>query len=327
VAHSFANAKEIAVAYPVWGTLKTREKPYAGSIGGRRWASAKEGVMKTFKLMVKAAAPGLLALCAAAGGAHAITIPPAPVLGPAVVSGEIGFGSGAVPVTVAAPGTQVFSPTIFLNGTFHNVGNGVMSATLGNDPAVLLGAMPALGFGHADGSLEMNYQVEYFDPGAPIGTTIAATVDAADTILQVGGSAAEAVMTVMGSTPAYLYAAYNCSSGLGAAFCSAPIAGQPNAPFTDQTVTMTVNSPYTVHLSLQTYAFSPVQVQVGIDPTFSAPASAGGEFIFSPGVTSGVPEPGIWAMMLVGLGGLGAAMRARRKQTARMTSASPSWSA
>jgi hypothetical protein len=30
----------------------------------------------------------------------------------------------------------------------------------------------------------------------------------------------------------------------------------------------------------------------------------------------GVPEPSVWAMMLVGFGGMGAAMRARRKQTA-----------
>ena len=30
---------------------------------------------------------------------------------------------------------------------------------------------------------------------------------------------------------------------------------------------------------------------------------------------AGVPEPATWAMMLVGLGGLGATMRSRRKQT------------
>jgi hypothetical protein len=42
----------------------------------------------------------------------------------------------------------------------------------------------------------------------------------------------------------------------------------------------------------------------------------GSGFGASQGFATGVPEPGVWAMMLVGFGGLGAAMRSRRKQAA-----------
>jgi len=56
------------------------------------------------------------------------------------------------------------------------------------------------------------------------------------------------------------------------------------------------------------------QLTASIDPTFSTTAPGVG-FIFSPGVTSGAPEPGTWAMMLVGLGGAGGALRSARRRS------------
>jgi hypothetical protein len=38
-------------------------------------------------------------------------------------------------------------------------------------------------------------------------------------------------------------------------------------------------------------------------------ANGGGNFSF----TASVPEPGAWALMIVGFGGVGAAMRSRRR--------------
>jgi len=45
----------------------------------------------------------------------------------------------------------------------------------------------------------------------------------------------------------------------------------------------------------------------------SIQSSLGGGFFYTP-VTGAVPEPATWAMMLLGFGGIGAAMRRRRKE-------------
>ena len=52
------------------------------------------------------------------------------------------------------------------------------------------------------------------------------------------------------------------------------------------------------------------------DPTTSLGQSTG---YFGPNVLAGsVPEPASWALMLIGLGGLGAALRSRRGQVAAL---------
>jgi len=265
-----------------------------------------------------AAAAGFLALCAAAGAAHAVQITPAPVLGPVSVTGYVAIHFLVYEASLDAPGTELLNPPIYVPSAggqqgctvtaICDLGTGIVSATLGNDPTVELGAMPIYG-DEGVGTLRMSYQAEYFDPGSPAGTTVAATIDAADAINAGGpGGGAEAVMTVIG--PTQIYSALDCSPAYG---CGAT----PNVPFTDQAVTMVVNTPYTVLLSLG--ISGPVLAK--IDPTFSAPASAGGEFVFSPGVTSGVPEPATWAAMLVGFGGVGAAMRRSRGKPSLSASA------
>jgi uncharacterized protein YaiE (UPF0345 family) len=48
---------------------------------------------------------------------------------------------------------------------------------------------------------------------------------------------------------------------------------------------------------------------------FAAPGNTDLDYGISiaPDITAAMPEPGVWAMMLVGIGGLGVALRARRR--------------
>lgn len=266
------------------------------------------------------AAPGLMALCAAASSAAAGSIPGAPVLAPVDVNGVVEISLADYAQALTAPGTKNLGPMFIPDGPgvataactatgFCNYGTGVISATLGVDPKILLGATPANN-GGGDSSLDMSYEVEYFDPGAAPGTTVPAMVLVSDSITPPGlsaAAAAAAVMTVSGVNGT-VYLGYDCEAGAAAAFgCGAT----PHAPFANQAVTLVANTVYDVDLSLMIYAHDPVQAE--IDPRFSAPATAGGEFVFSPGITSGVPEPATWAAMLIGFGGVGAAMRRSRR--------------
>jgi len=277
--------------------------------------------MKLNKLAACAlAAPGFITLCAMAESAHAGSIPGAPVLAPVAVNGVVEISLADYAQALTAPGTKQLGPMFIPDDPgfatqactaagFCNYGVGVISATLGVDPKVLLGATPANN-GGGDSSLDMSYQVEYFDPGASPGATVPAMVLVSDSIVPPGLSAAAAavaLMTVSGINGT-VYLGYDCEAGAAAAFgCGAT----PHAPFADQAVTLVANTVYDVDLSLMIYAHDPVQAS--IDPRFSAPATAGGEFVFSPGITSGVPEPATWAAMLIGFGGVGAAMRRSRR--------------
>jgi len=264
-------------------------------------------------------APGFVALCAAAPQAQALVIPGAPVLGPATVNGYVAISLADYAQVLNAPGVKQLGPMFIPGGDgvataactaagFCNYGTGTISATLGVDPTILLSATPANN-GGGESSLFMSYQVEHYVPGALPGTTFAATVLTADQIDQTGLSAAQAILTISGINGT-IYTGYNCSAAAGAAFgCSTAL---PNLPFADQAVTLVDNTVYDVDMTVDIYAHDPVSAQ--IDPMFFAPSDPNGEFIFSPGVTSAVPEPAVWSMMLTGFGGLGAATRMSRRR-------------
>jgi len=57
-----------------------------------------------------------------------------------------------------------------------------------------------------------------------------------------------------------------------------------------------------------------------VDPMFTVPA--GYEILFSPGIQNGVPEPATWAMMLVGLFGVGGMVRRARREATCVSKAS-----
>lgn len=84
----------------------------------------------------------------------------------------------------------------------------------------------------------------------------------------------------------------------------------------DNLVQMVANTPYFVQMTvLLDPRSSGIPISGSIDPMFTT-ESLGGQFIFSPGVfdvSSGVPEPSTWAMIILGFSGVG--FMAYRRQT------------
>ena len=62
--------------------------------------------------------------------------------------------------------------------------------------------------------------------------------------------------------------------------------------------------------------FAGAENQLIIQGTATGPATYGGTITFTPGA---IPEPGTWAMMLMGFGGLGYVMRRRRNTEAKVS--------
>jgi len=92
-----------------------------------------------------------------------------------------------------------------------------------------------------------------------------------------------------------------------------PLSGTLSADFST-----TTDYPNFITLSDGGYAYSHgaftafVDPVITIDPAFLV-ANPGYSLSFSPNIGGAVPEPGAWAMMLLGFGGLGAVLRNRRR--------------
>jgi hypothetical protein len=111
------------------------------------------------------------------------------------------------------------------------------------------------------------------------------------------------------------------SSSAGSSFCE----GSTSTGIAPFSVKLHQNTVYGVSmtLSLRATKYDEAQAHASamVDPVFSivGAAPAGGQFVFSPGVTSAVPEPSTTALVLVGLLMMEAlCVRQRRRQGARI---------
>jgi hypothetical protein len=209
-----------------------------------------------------------------------------------------------------------------LDYTGHPGCGGVCTATttLGADPGESISMDEVLYKGGGGGytTAEIGYYFKVLGTGT---TTI--HLHAADSLVSLGGSSAQTYLLIglAGNNPTnfynftnagYIYqdtdCANRCSSGVANYTAPSPLAA-------DKVLVIARGMTYFVDEALYLYANnSGIQTTVSADPTFST--APGDTIEFSPGVTSAVPEPAAWTMMLFGVAVLGAATRARRKALA-----------
>ena len=252
----------------------------------------------------------------ACGVAVAVNAQAGPVLPNATISGYIGLGAAADSVSLNAPGTASL-PAIVYVWPYGNYswGTGTLTATLGSNPSVYLTNDQIgnpLGISGGGGQLSMFYSVEYYLPGAPIGATTPVNIYASDFLSQSGAaSTASATMNVSGVNGLIYNAAQCLTTAITNGCGGSGGVTSSGASFSTGLATMVDNSVYTVQMLVSTYNSSYYEGTNGVATAlintagFSAPASGGGTFVFSPGIANPVPEPGTYAMLLAGLGLIG----------------------
>jgi hypothetical protein len=197
------------------------------------------------------------------------------------------------------------------------------TTTLGSDPSVSLNVSEVTyqGAGGGYAEAELTYYVQYNNtPG-----NYAVNLNASDSLpVLANGSPAQAQaylafgLAVPPTSPpgtphfqSYLVNETDCANG-----CSNGVANYLSPqPFPLVIpVVMAANTPYLVQMFVIIHpGTTGIQLSATVDPTFSTSA-LGGSFSFSPGITSAVPEPESYAMLLLGLGIMGIAFRRRTWQ-------------
>ncbi len=224
-------------------------------------------------------------------------------------AGTIVLGPGTVSISPAQSFTVISTP-----GTYHFIPPGTNAPT---DATALFGSDPNISLAYSsnggDAQVLLDYQLELVPlvqsstPPSPVAVpiTMADTVSAplaADPFF--GRADAQIKISFNASNPLWME---NCAGNTfagcsyGGAFTTTPFAAVTSVSLVPGTI-------YTLEMRADV-------AQSGfasIDPVLTAPA--GYALVYSPGVVGAVPEPGSWAMMLIGLGGIGLAMRYRRHQ-------------
>lgn len=264
----------------------------------------------------RAWALGLLALCT--GPAQAATL-----LDPVITQVIYLDGRGLGVDTLYTEGT--------LTGRSDYGASGSSSVTLGSAPTLSAQLNTGTRGYISTATTSLFYQVMWLNPNA--GTEL---IDVQVDTLGAVQAAGQVTPATFGSFDAGAWASFSlggwdvdkrlglctsaASSSAGSSFCDGSI-NTGIAPFR---VRLHQNTVYGVSmaLSLRASKYDEAQAHASamVDPTFSivGPAPAGGQFVFSPGVTSAVPEPSTTALVLVGMLLLEAlSVRQRRRQSAR----------
>lgn len=172
------------------------------------------------------------------------------------------------------------------------------------------------------------YEVMFYNPAGGNLPKLDVTVSAFDALIARGDglsfsarSTSQLSIWGTGAATGFSLDRYNCTALTNSSQGCAPGTDAAITPFTIQ---MAQNTVYNVLMRVDTQAIA------NFDPTLSANAHgyaqltshfdlaqaspAGGYFVYSAGITSAVPEPQTWGLLLAGLAVLGAKGRARRSK-------------
>jgi hypothetical protein len=243
------------------------------------------------------------ALACAAGAAHAAL--------PSAVSYEyIGLNFAENIQTSSAIGTLDYTGGPGCGGVC------TMTTALGADPSETIKVDEVVFEGTSGGGVDAQLGYYFEVPGSGM-TTL--DLHSADSLTSAGGNVSQAYIAVgpagteytsLNNFLSYSYQDTDCAGActIGVANYTAPL------PLpADQALAISKGTLYFleewVHVSPTPAG---VQVTDEADPTLTG--APGTTILFSPGVTSAIPEPSTWSIMLLGVGSLGAAMRSRRRR-------------
>jgi PEP-CTERM motif len=189
-----------------------------------------------------------------------------------------------------------------------------MTTALGADPSETIRVNEVVFEGTSGGGVDAQLGYYFEVPGSGMATVY---LHGSESLTSAGDSESQAYVAVgpagsnysaLNNFLSYTYQDTDCDNG-----CSIGVANytSPKPLPTDQAVVISEGQLYFleewVHVSPQ-----PTGVQVTDLADLRITTAPGTPIIFSPGVTGSIPEPSTWFIMLIGVGGLGAATRSRR---------------
>jgi hypothetical protein len=258
---------------------------------------------------------------AMAGGANAVILPNA------VSSESFGLNLAENVITGNSIGTLDYT------GGPGCGGSCVASTALGSSPSASVNVSEVV-FGGASGGgafANLSYYVEYLNAPGTYNVTLHATDKFstnfgantnADAQAFLAFGTAGSNLAALNNFHTILYQTTDCANrcSIGEANYTNPLPFPANVPLQIASNTLYL-------LTLQVFV-GPGPDPTGdplsalIDPTFSA-SEPGGSFVFSPGITTDVPEPSTWAMLLLGFASLGfTAYHRKSKPPIRLTRSS-----